>query len=185
MEKRPSQQLYVQEFQEFLAVREAEPPVSISENVLVRIQREMSPASWLVFSKLALIHWVVGTVTILFCPQFGISLTGGMGIMSFFMKFGEEICMIACGVVFMSGSALCGALFLRPEEVVTIRKKRYLQMASLALLSMGVFVCMGVGFLLSLALFWILGSVLGGLLGLEFGWIFRFKWARALGRSWS
>ena len=173
---------WAREYQEFLAAEPVSPPEALSESIISRVRRDLNPSAWLVFSKLTLVHVFVGTVTLLFCPQFGFSPSGGMGLMALFMKFGEEACMLGCGAVFMSGSALMAAIVLRPEQVRVIRKTRFLQISSLALLSMAVFVCAGAGLLISMGLFWVLGSVLGGLVSLEIGWALRFRVASALKR---
>ncbi|MGK5087344.1 hypothetical protein WDW86_07280 [Bdellovibrionota bacterium FG-2] len=178
--KKESSVQWAQEFQSFVAGEEVLPPANISENILSQIHRDLNPAAWRVFSKLAFIHLMVGSVTILFCPQFGINLMGGMGLMSLFMRYGAQVCMVACGAVFMGGSALAGAIFLRPEEVRVIRRTRFLQISALTLLSMGVFVCAGAVLIFSLASFWLVGSVLGGLVSLEFGWILRMGVGRTL-----
>ena len=176
MRKSPSPQEWLDEFKEFMALNStAQPPRHLTGSIMATVHRDLNPSLWTVFLKLSLIHAIVGGVTLLFCPQFGFSLTSGMGLMGIFMRFGEQACMVGCGAVFMGGSLLAASLLLRPEEVRAIRKKELLQVALLALLSVGAFICVGSGIVASLAVFWILGSVLGGLGTLELGWAFR-KW---------
>ncbi|MEW6058413.1 MAG: hypothetical protein AB1540_17565 [Bdellovibrionota bacterium] len=168
------------EFQEFMSARETEPPQNLSIGILARIRADLSPAAWLVFSKMALIHSVVGTMVLLFCPQFGITILPGMGLMALFMRFGETACMVGCGAVFLGSSALAASFFLRPEEVKVIRKNKLLQLSSLAMLSIGVFICLGASMVATLGLAWVIGSVVGGLATLELGWIIRSRFRRRI-----
>lgn len=173
MKKTPSPQEWIQEFNEFISADPIQPPKQVSNSVLSRIHADLNPSSWLVFTKLAAIHGIVGFITLLFCPQFGLGLTDGMGLMALFMRFGQQACMLGCGAVFMSGSALAASLILRPEEVRAIKRTELLQISGLALLSMGVFIYAGAGVVVSLGLFWILGSVVGGLGTFELGYRLR------------
>ncbi|MBY0472137.1 hypothetical protein K2X30_13300 [bacterium] len=173
MKKTPTPQEWTQEFQEFMGADEAQVPKAVSDSILARVHKDLNPSSWLVFTKLSAIHTVMGFIMLLFCPQFGLGFTNDMGLMALFMRFGDQACMLGCGAVFMSGSALTASLVLRSEEIRVIRKTELLQISSLALLSMGVFICAGVGVVASLGAFWILGSILGGLGTFELGWALR------------
>ncbi len=175
MKKTPLPQEWMQEFQEFLSIDEITPPRQLTERIFARVHADLNPSAWLVFSKLTLIHAFIGTLTLLFCPQFGFSPLVEMGLMNVFMQFGEQVCMLGCGAVFLSGSTLTASLLLRPEEVQVIRKTKLLQLSALALLSLGVFVCVGLSVIAGFMTFWLLGSILGGLTTLELGWAFR-KW---------
>lgn len=182
MKKTPSTQEWMDEFKEFVSAEPVNPPKVLSDSILSRVHRDLHPSVWSVFLKLSAIHAIVGGVTLLFCPQFGFSLTSGMGLMGLFMRWGEQACMLGCGAVFMGGSLLTASLALRPEEVRAIRKTELLQITVLALLSVGAFVCTGTAAVESLALFWILGSILGGLGTFELGWVIR-RWILTRGSA--
>jgi hypothetical protein len=175
MKKRLSPQEWAEEFKEFASTSDKEPPKHLSEQILKRVHVDLNPATWLVAAKLSMIHLVTGTMTLLFCPQFGVNLGGGMGLMGLFMKYGDHACMVGCGAVFMAGSALTASIFLRPEEVRKIRKTELLLFPAMGLFSMGAFLCVGAPIAFSLALFWLIGSVLGGLATLELGWLIRMR----------
>lgn len=160
---------WMEEFNEFISAEPVQPPQNVTENIVFRVHSDLNPTSWLVFAKLSAIHAVVGFVTLLFCPQFGFGFTEGMGLMALFMKYGDQVCMLGCGAVFMSGSALTASLLLKREELRAIRKVEALQISALALISMGVFICAGVGIVMSLGAFWVLGSILGGIGTFEAG----------------
>ena len=175
MKKHPTSQEWADEFKEFASAEELRPPVALSDKIMLQVQSDLNPEGWKVFAKLSLIHLVVGTVTLLFCPQFGINLAGGMGMMALFMRFGDQACMLGCGAVFMAGSALTASLLLTPEEVRKLRSKAILLFPALTLFSIGVLICVGGGLILNLGLFWMIGSVLGGVASLELGWLIRSR----------
>jgi len=90
----------------------------------------------------------------------------------------EELNPIAVGTAQAEGPK--ETLLILGLEALSVkhRKARLLQLSVVALLSMTAFVCTGLLFLEGLALFWALGSVLGGLITLELGWAFR-SWMKS------
>ena len=164
------------EFEGFLKANEATPPKAVAEIVLNRVASDLNPPAWNIFAKLSLIHLIVGGATLLACPQFGISILPGMGLMAIFMKFGHTACMAACGAFFLGGSFLLAALALRPEEVRKLRQAELIYVVSLAAVSAAVLICVGGTMILQLGLAWLAGSLLGGILTLELGWRVR-TWA--------
>jgi len=170
---------WVQAFDEFVSSEAITPPRQLSDQILGRVAAELNPSPWKIFAKLAFVHLIAGTATLLFCPQFGLQLAGGNELMGYLMHFGEKVCMLGCGAEFVVGTALVASIVLRPEEVRTIRKTELLQFAAIGLLSLGAFVCFGTGVVLSFALFWLLGSVIGGIASFEFAWAVRAAFRRA------
>lgn len=168
-----SQQKWIIEFKNFISAENVNPPAVLSHYILTAVRKDLDPSPLLVFGHLTMIHFVVGALTLLACPQFGINILPGMGLMAIFMDLGELGCMVACGVVFLGTSSLITALILRPEEVRVLRSHRVLQLAVLTTLSLGVFICLGTGIIFSMGLAWIGGSILGGLITLEAGWQIR------------
>jgi hypothetical protein len=167
---------WTREFDSFLKGSEAEPPASISRALISKVTRELNPSSWLVFLKAFAVHLFIGTLTLSVCPQFEYSpFTGSMGLMHFFMVFGEYGCMVACGAFFMGSSALALGLVLRPEELRVLRRREIPQFALMALLSIGLFLVAGAGIVLGMTAAWLAGSVLGafGMLELAYAWRFR------------
>jgi hypothetical protein len=166
------------EFSEFLAVDPLPVPDAMSARVIDQVHQELHPSALRVFGKVLLIQVAVGLFTLLFCPQFGISLTSNMGIMPYLIKFGDNICMLGCGALFTALSLLVASFVLKPEEVRALKRHEVLQLVSLATLSLGAFVCVGGEVVLALGLVWLLGAVIGGALSLEGGWVLRQSLAR-------
>lgn len=165
-----------EEYLEFMEEPSHTPPSYISERVLSEAYSYLNPNSWLVFSKLSLIHFFGGLFTLSVCPQFGINLLGtDLGLLKIFYRFGTYGCVTACGALFISVTAILALLALRPEEIKKVRQLWLLQIAGISLLSLGFFLMLDAVILWSFATFWIIGGLLGGLVTLEAGMLAQKK----------
>ena len=174
MNKNLSPQEWANEYKNFVTANEIPAPAQLTHQIMARVESELNPAAWRVFSRLTLIHAVVGTLTLLFCPQFGVSPLSEMGLMSLFMQFGEGACMLACGAVYVGTSLLAASFLLRPEELRVLRRTEALQIPLLGLLSIGAFICFGASIVAEMTILtWLLGSILGGMFTLELGYFIR------------
>jgi len=149
------------------------PPIGLTENLISKVHRELSPSAWKVFLKFGAIHSVVGSFTLALCPQFGVGTTHGL--MQYFMQLGPRVCMVACGILFLGISAIVSAWLLRPEEVRVVKRNLILQLTLLSTASLGVLLCLGANILIKMALFWLIGTLLGGLGSFEIGRFIRNK----------
>lgn len=163
------------EFEVFKSSEEVTPPQNLSDKILAQIHSDLYPSRLAVFKKMALIQLITGVITLLFCPQFGIGLTGHMGLMGILMKFGDHICMAGCGAVFLGLTAFTAVIFLRPEELRVLKQNQMVQFPILALAALGVFICLGAPILTTIGLSWLTGSLLGGLITLNVGQRIRFQ----------
>lgn len=161
------------------------PPEDLSRRILNRVNSELAaekPAqstevatgrvrrAWRIFGKLALIQLVSGLFTLSICPQFGIRLLGdGLGLMTWFMAFGNLGCVVACGSFFTGTSLLLASIILKPREVRTIRQNVVLAAGALTLLSMGFFIMVRAEVILDFAIAWGGGSIAGGSLIFNLG----------------
>jgi hypothetical protein len=162
------------EFKEFQEIEPVSPPKHLGEAILSRVRAELHPSALKVFAKLSSIHFFVAALTLAICPQFGFQIFGeGHGLMGYFMKFGHYGCMIACGSFFLGSSLLVATLLLKRGEVDVVRRNRFTQLTSLALLSLGFFIMFDPQILGMYALFWLMGSVAGALVVTEIAWAFR------------
>ncbi|MBK9294165.1 MAG: hypothetical protein IPM57_06920 [Oligoflexia bacterium] len=162
------------DFKEFTEIEPIRPPQKITEQLFIFVHRDLNPNPWYIFSKLSLIHFVVGIVTLSFCPQFGVRFFGeGIGVMRFFLQFGTYGCMVLCGAFFVGSSFFVSSLVLGFEELRVLRRHRTLQISALTLVSLGAFIMLDAEVLLVYALAWIIGSIFGGLAMFELGRIIR------------
>lgn len=122
IKKHLSPEEWIQEFHEFLTLKEIQPPQHLDKVILRKVHEYLNPSKTRIFSKLTLIHAVVGTLTLFICPQFGFSPVNHVGILNFLMRFGDPVCMFGCGAVFLRMSSLAASFFLHAEEIRVIRK---------------------------------------------------------------
>lgn len=158
------------EYSDFLEDDSINPPTELSSKVLAEVYRKLHPNAWLIFSKLSLLHFFSGMITLSVCPQFGINIFGtDLGLLRIFYKLGIYGCTMACGSLFISVTTLLAILFLRPEEIKKIRQLWLLQVTSICLLTLGFFIMLNAEIIWSFALSWIIGGLLGSLMMLEAG----------------
>lgn len=170
-----------EEFAEFSETEPVKVSASTTTAIVEKVQSDLHPSAFRVFTKAALIHTLVGAATLLACPQFGVSLTGSHGLMHYLMQYGDSVCMLGCGAFFTAFSLLIASLALRPEEVRALKNSQILQLALLTTYSLGVLLFVGAQLVLTLALIWSLGAILGGALSLEAGWaVRRYSFQRSL-----
>jgi hypothetical protein len=156
------------DYLDFINNEGVEPPLDLSNRVLHLIRSEMKPAHGLVLGKLILVQAFIGAITMIFCPQFSFSLTNNHDVFHFFHhKFGEYVCMIICGTIFMGTGALFASFLMKKGEVQRIRESRLLYYFTISILFMSIFLLMGADIYLRLVLFWLIGSVIGGALMFE------------------
>ena len=161
------------EFLEFLSSESISPPKEFSQNIMKKVSRDLNPSSISVFFKIGIIHLIVGSITLIFCPQFGLGFLSGMGIMHFFMSLGSMGCSILCRSLFLGFSALTISLILRPEEIRVLRRNEFFQISLLGLLSLLIFIIFGEVIVPGLTMAWLLGGILMGIFSLETGWFLR------------
>src|SRR5437868_5004047 len=113
MKERYSGKDWANEFQEFVSAEEREVPRFLSDRILSKVQQDLRPNKLWVFSKLSLIHTGVGTLTLLFCPYSELYTFRDFNVMHLLMRWGEQVCMLGCGALFLGGSALAASLFLK------------------------------------------------------------------------
>lgn len=161
------------EFEEFLEADCASVPSTLSDQVLNSVFQKLYPSFWQVLGKLAIVQAAGGALTLLFCPQFGVSLSNNYGLMYYLMQYGENVCMAGCGALFTGVCLLIASLAMKPEEVRVLREHRLLQVGTVAALSLGSLLCLSTDVAERIALIWALGAIVGGLATLELGWSIR------------
>lgn len=167
MEKRnSSSQDWNEEYSFLLKSPKMTPPGRVGVDVKRAIHAELNPSAWSVFCKLFAIHFVSGTVTLVFCPQLGFQIhETARTLLVFLSRFGEYGCMLVCGALFLGSTGFFAAFLLKPQEVRAIRKSRGLQWAFLSFLSVGFFLAVREqehSLPLALIAAWSAGALFGG-----------------------
>ncbi|MFH1262721.1 MAG: hypothetical protein V1495_04675 [Pseudomonadota bacterium] len=164
---------WMEEFGAFLETPEERPPEGISRAIFSKVKSDLHPSWGRVLGKALGVHLVVGTGTLLVCPQFNFSPGRSEILFEFLMKYGHAACTAACGGFFLGTSALIAALVLTREEVGVLRKHRLVPWASLSIFSLLFFRLVGfVAFDLVL-LAWLAGSIGVAVGSAELGWRLR------------
>ena len=163
-----------EEFINFLNSDPLSPPRKLEEQLMKEIRLTWYPQKRTVFSKLLLIQATIGTLTMLACPQFQMSLTNNHEVFHYFhYHFGETICMMICGSILLGSGAVVASLALNKGEVRMLRKTKTLSYFSLASISLFAFLLLGAEVYLSAAFFWLLGGVVSSAILFESGLIIR------------
>lgn len=162
------------DFLDFINTKGINPPEKISRGVLNFVKADLNPSHKIVFSKLLGIQAFIGVLTLTFCPQFSLSLTNSFELFHYFHHtFGEKICMIICGSIFMGSGALFAAYLLKSSEIKKIKASRFLYYTSISILALSSFFLAGTDVYLTLAVYWLLGSTIGGLIIFELNSLIR------------
>lgn len=153
---------WMQEFSDFSM------SADVPSNLLVNIKKVIFPNPWRVFFKVAGTHAVVGFFSLSFCNQFGLNpFNSQFTLTDLFMEFGgHNFCMLACGLLFASMTYLVSNAFLAIEELESIKRYEWLQLAILLVGSLAAFYYFGAALGGTVVLFWLLGAFLGGALSL-------------------
>jgi len=162
------------DYQDFLSSKGSQPSKYLDNRILGFIHEDLNPNSKIVFSKLVTIQLLIGALTLLFCPQFNLSLTNNHELFHYFHhNFGEYICMIICGSIFMGTGAVFASTILSINEIKLIRSKEFLFYPTLSILILPMFLIFGAEMYLNLTLFWLIGTTISGVIFIEAG--FRIK----------
>jgi hypothetical protein len=120
--------------------RDSKPEDAVPEDLYVRVrsalERKMDPGFLRVFLEILKSQIILGALTLLFCPQFGIGpLGGGDGLMGWVESYGHLVCGVYCGSVFVGLNVVYVRFFMSLDYKNTIRKEPFLPFALLGLIS--------------------------------------------------
>ncbi|MCB0272393.1 MAG: hypothetical protein KDD46_05210 [Bdellovibrionales bacterium] len=153
-----------QDFQQFLATNNITAPEPIQKNVLNHVKNDLNPSHSVVYSKLLAVHAMIGSLTLLFCPQFDMSLTHNYHLFHYFHHtFGKYVCMFICGTIFIGTGAIFAAYLLKKSEVLLIKETQWLYYTSISMMAVLSFMLLGADVYLPLAVFWFAGASISGI----------------------
>lgn len=154
------------EFEVFFQEHKESAPLSWSLAIHDQIQQDLK-VEWLaLLLKFYAIQWILGSVTLAFCQQFGF----GQGHLAMiFMSYGEALCMVLCGAFFMGFGALGAAYLLKDAELTALRRQFYWPLGWNGILLLWFFSQLGAEILFSLGAFWLLGGLIATVSSLELG----------------
>lgn len=163
---------WMKEYSEFVNAEEVPVPLELNQKVLSQMHELLNPSALMVFAKLLGIHFVVGFLSLGICHQFGINPFGTVRSMSdwFMDMWGHNVCMVGCGIIFVSFSILAAGYFLTVEEVKALRRTEFLQTLALGVFSLVIFAVFGTELALTFTGLWLLGALVGGFVATEAIW---------------
>lgn len=170
MKKTDSEQDMLGEFAEFIDADPATPAKAVDAAVLAMVAQDLRPAPWKIFAKLTLVEVATGLVTLALCPQFGL----GFGSHSEFLHHlhaatSQAIFFLLCGLLFVTFGAVLGGRVLSRPEIRAVSRSRNRFFAGYSLLAYGVLVTLGPEEFVVSSLTWVVGALLGNLLGYAAG----------------
>ena len=142
----------------------------LDQKVLSLVKRNLIPKHKVIFGKLFLIQAFVGSLVLLFCPQFNISLTGNYELFHFFHRnFGAYVCSAICGGIFLGSGLFFANFILSRGELAAIGKSKFLYPMALSGLFILIFLFLGGEVYLEISLAWFFGSSLFAVVFFELG----------------
>ncbi|MBT6324846.1 MAG: hypothetical protein HOJ35_02675 [Bdellovibrionales bacterium] len=156
------------DFEDFTTREDASPSHELNQKILETVKNDLSSSHLTVLGKLLSIQGLIGFLTLLLCPQFNFSLTNNVEVFHYFHhNFGESICMIICGAIFIGPGAILAAYLLKYSELKMIKQSRFLYYFCLVSIFLLIFIVMGAEIYLKLTSFWVLGATLSGVILFE------------------
>lgn len=140
-------------------------PNDLAKKVHHLIYQDLNPSHKNVFFKLILVHSFIGTLTMIFCPQFNLSLTNSYELFHYFHRsFGHEICMMICGGIFLGSGVLFAVSILSESEIRKVKESSFLYYTAMSIAAVSSFGLLGATIYLNLLAFWLIGAILTGAL---------------------
>ena len=101
-------------------------PKEIEDNILGHVKGDLSPSWWLVFTKSGASIILGGMISMIFCGQFGLGLTGHAEQMNhaIHMNAGGVVCAMACGALFSFFPVFFLRMFCSPLQFRLILRKK-------------------------------------------------------------
>ena len=168
MEPTKSEQEMRQEFVEFIDTEQIVPDKHLDEAILTRVTSDLQPSLWKIYGKFTLIETTAGLVTLAICPQFGL----GVGQHNQFLhdlhsSIQPVFFYLFCGLFFVVLGASVGGLVLNRSEIQAAGKSKYLYFVIYSILAYLVLMMLGAEAFVISSLVWVLGALLGNILGFE------------------
>ncbi len=160
------------EYADFITSQGAAPK-AIEVEIKDKVAAIINPSPWLVLARLSVVVFIVGLLNLFLCPQFGLSFVRDSGLHELFMQFGKYGCKFFCGAFFLGSGLFIASFILSLDDLRVLKRHRFLKVSALSSLFLILFVAVGGSVYFLIAIYWLLGAVIGGLVCLEVGGWFR------------
>lgn len=153
-----------QEYNDFCHDKSYSSPSELDKNIIQRVQKDLTPKEAQLFIKILLVQAFIGTLTLLFCPQFELSLTHYDDLFHFIHRnFGHYPCMFICGTIFIGSGALFARTIISKSELSLLKRRSVLYYTTFSGVSILLFLFLGAELYLDATLIWFLGATLSGM----------------------
>ncbi|MCX6112652.1 MAG: hypothetical protein NTY22_05120 [Proteobacteria bacterium] len=132
------------EYLKFINSEEIRPSSELDNRVRTQILNSLNPTLSRVVKKLSIVHFVSAILTLSVCPQFGIGpIGGGNGITSLVLQYGDLVCGLFCGAVFMGTTAFVSLFVFNKAEIKILYRNSFWLFPLIAFLSVIVLMTIG------------------------------------------
>jgi len=158
----------MREFAEFVETEPVAPGRQLDEAIFNRVRKDLRPYLWKVYTKLTLVEVAAGLLTLTICPQFGLGFGQHNELLhALHASTPPVVFYLLCGLFFVLLGATLGGLVLNRDEIRTVGNSRYFYFAVYSVLAYLIFVVLGKEVFVVSSLVWIVGALLGNVLGFE------------------
>ena len=159
---------YQKDYSSFKDSNEQTPPPVSRQAILKHIKEDLSAEHKNVFFKTLLIQAFIGALTLLFCPQFNMSLTNNFDLFHYFHHtFGDQICMMICGSIFIGTGSLFASTILKSSELKLITNHKFFYLFFISGFLIIGLLFFGAEIFLAGLVFWLAGALISGSLIFE------------------
>lgn len=157
-----------QEFIDFIETEQIVPGKHLDEAVLGMVRVDLRPAWWKVYGKFTLIEATAGLATLTICPQFGLGFSQhNQFLHALHSATSPTVFYLLCGLFFVILGATLSGLILNRADIRTVGNNKYLYLATFSVLAYLILVSLSAEAFVISSLVWILGALLGNILGFE------------------
>ena len=176
MEETKFEQTMLKEFAEFADAKPVAPGESADEAILQMVGKDLRPALWKVYTKFTIVEVAAGLLTLTICPQFGLGFRRHNEFLhALHLATPPVVFYLLCGLFFVILGATLAGLVLNRDEIRSCHSNDHWYFAGYSILTYLTLVALGVEIFVLSSLTWMLGAMLGNLLG--YGAVIRLRQA--------
>lgn len=152
------------EYNDFCRDKSYNSPSELDKKIIGQVHQELTPNESKLFVKILLVQAFTSTLTLLFCPQFKLSLTHYDDLFHFIHhNFGHYPCMFICGTIFIGSGALFARTIISKPELSLLKRRSLLYYTTFSGVSILLFLFLGAELYLDATIIWFLGATLSGM----------------------
>ncbi|PWI32852.1 hypothetical protein DI392_13620 [Vibrio albus] len=163
------------DFVKFLKTKPVVPDRRVDDAILQMVEKDLCLPVWQIYAKMLFISVSTGLMSLTVCPQFGIGQE--TFIFQSLHATGSDIVLhLFCGLFFVTVGASVSAAVLKRSEIQAISQLKYAFFLGYSFVSFTLLIAFGKDAFVISSLFWVLGAILGNILGFESVVKLRLAW---------